>query len=275
MLGNEESSIASVSTPANAGETEWPIGQLRHNITQEITQTTLRSDGDLMLSDRNRLRPLLAWQGWLPIAVSWMLITHLQLVVVLIRLHEEALLNVEKNREVLVKLHFLWCHFDMGKCPGRGTELVLEIEELVGIGTGAEDCAVSTVLLAISSLSTKDIGSRIDEADDSSFRGSCDVLDAEPLSLVVARHHSLAGMNPTGTLLLPEASVIGEVTGQDALGHCLAEVLGGCELDRTGLDLLLLDPLIGFWGRSRNNVAGVVIVWLEDWVVQPALSSEV
>ena len=71
-----------------------------------------------------------------------MFVADLELVFVLVWLHEEAFLNVEEHGQVLVELSFSHRHRNMCKCPGCGTELILEIKKLGSRGSCCEDSSV-------------------------------------------------------------------------------------------------------------------------------------
>jgi hypothetical protein len=121
MSGDEESPIGSVCTPTDTSKAEWSIGEMRHCLVKEASGSLFCLFWNLMLCKRYA-RPLRATIGQpvrlpiglgerglllrinFPVTISWMLITHLQLTFVLVRFHEEASLDVEKDWEILEQL---------------------------------------------------------------------------------------------------------------------------------------------------------------------------
>lgn len=78
VLSNQELSIRSVCIPADSGECERPIGDVRGSFAQELPCTALRLNGDLVFCKRNGFLDARIWVKD-EIAVPRMLVDEFQL----------------------------------------------------------------------------------------------------------------------------------------------------------------------------------------------------
>ena len=223
MCGYEEVTIRRVCTPAHACEGERPLCELRHGLAQELANALLGLQRDLVPAERDRGLGAVGFGA--EVGVARMLVADLELVALLVGLHEEAALHVEQHGQVLVELAFLLCHGDVCQRPGGGAQLVFHVDELGSVGAGAENGAVGAVLFAVCGSSAFDVAVFDDERCDFAF----DDLHALLFGFGRGGYEGIASMAPARAFGFGPASPIGEIAGKDAFRHEFAELFGGVD----------------------------------------------
>lgn len=154
-----------------------------------------------------------------------MLITYLQLVIILIRFHEESALDVEEHGQVFVELDLIFSHFYMCQCPRCRSKLILEVEKTIHVRSSTKKSPISAVLFTVSRPHPLDIGILVDQRNYSSLSLPGDEIDAEPSRFAGGTLHALPSMHPASPFRLVKAFPVGKLSSENAAWHCRLESL--------------------------------------------------
>lgn len=268
MPVDQKRTIGRVGTPTQPRKTKGPLCKLGHCLAQELSTSPLRLNGDLVRSKRHahsRAVRLLE-----PIAVSRVLVAHLELVLILVRLHEESLFDVKQHRQVLEQPGLLGRHLDVSQRPRRRSQLALEVEQLITVRSSAHDRGVCSDLSPVLGLDPLDVPVLKKQRRHLGHHIFC----PESLRLLGARNQGLPGMHPARSGAFVQALPSGKATREHSLRHRLPKRLGVRQLHELLVDvgpLTVVELSEAVLGTGGHDVPRVMIVRFEYWVRRPPL----